>query len=100
MLGEHHDDLAQEFPEFKDRVHELKVSDPNFAKMYEEYQAVDKEVYRIEEQIDTSCSKAQKQGWAMCPTKSLPNWFAQIAQLSTAHTMPGTRPNIDAEAPV
>jgi len=54
MLGEHHDDLAREFPELKERVHQLKVSDPEFAKMYEEYQAVDKEVYRIEERIETA----------------------------------------------
>ncbi len=53
MLGEHHDDLAQEFPEFKDRIHQLKVSDPEFVKLYQEYQDVDKEVYRIEEQIET-----------------------------------------------
>jgi uncharacterized protein YdcH (DUF465 family) len=52
MFGEHHD-LAQEFPELKDRIHELKVSDQRFAELYEEYQAVDKEIYRIEEQIET-----------------------------------------------
>jgi uncharacterized protein YdcH (DUF465 family) len=52
MFGEHHD-LAQEYPELKDRIHDLKVNDPHFAELYEEYQSVEKEVYRIEEQIVT-----------------------------------------------
>ena len=51
MLGEHHA-LLNEFPEFKDRIHELKVSHPHFASLYKEYQEVDKEIYRIEEQIE------------------------------------------------
>lgn len=52
MFGEHHR-LAEEFPEFKDRIHELKVKDQHFARLYEEYQQIDDEVYRIEEQIET-----------------------------------------------
>ena len=53
MFGEHHD-LLHEFPELKDRIHELKVNDAHFAGLYENYQAVDKEIYRIEEQIETA----------------------------------------------
>lgn len=52
MFGEHHR-LAEEFPEYKDRIHELKVKDQHFARLYEEYQQIDDEVYRIEEQIET-----------------------------------------------
>lgn len=51
MLGEHHD-LAQEFPQLKDRIHELKMSDAHFAKLHREYEELDKEIYRAEEQID------------------------------------------------
>jgi hypothetical protein len=53
MFGEHHYDLAKEFPEFKGKIHDLKVSNKVFADLYEEYQGVDKEIYRIEEQIET-----------------------------------------------
>ncbi|MBD3670162.1 MAG: YdcH family protein [Gammaproteobacteria bacterium] len=53
MLGEHHHDLTHEFPEYKDKIHELKSSDNHFARLYEEYQEVDKEVFRIEEEIET-----------------------------------------------
>ncbi len=52
MLGEHHR-LAQEFPEFRDQIHELKMNDNHFARLLGEYEGVDNEIYRIEEQIET-----------------------------------------------
>ena len=39
MLGESHD-LFHEFPEYKDRIAELKAADPKFAGLYDEYHAV------------------------------------------------------------
>ena len=53
MDGEHHHDLAHEFPEFKRRIRELKLASPEFRQLYDEYQALDKEIYRIEENIET-----------------------------------------------
>lgn len=53
MFGEHHK-LAEEFPEFKDRIHELKTHDPHFAEVYDEYTDVDNQIYRIEEQIEAA----------------------------------------------
>lgn len=53
MFGEHHDNLALEFPQFKEKIHQLKMSDAHFRKLYDEYQTVDREIYRIEEQIET-----------------------------------------------
>lgn len=52
MFGEHHD-LINDFPELKDKIHELKMNDPEFARLYEEYQKVENEVYHIEEQFET-----------------------------------------------
>lgn len=52
MFGEHHD-LAHEFPEYKERIHELKMKDHHFASLFDEYEKLDKEIYRIEEQIET-----------------------------------------------
>ncbi len=52
-MPEHHHDLAREFPEFKTRIHEFKQNDRHFIKLYAEYQEVDKEVFRIEEGIET-----------------------------------------------
>ena len=47
MLGESHD-LFHEFPEYKDRIAELKAADPKFAGLYDEYHTVNDEVERIE----------------------------------------------------
>ncbi len=49
---EHHN-LPDEFPEFRDRIHELKLRNPQFADLYRQYQDIDKEIYRIEEEIET-----------------------------------------------
>lgn len=53
MLGEKHD-LVHELPEFKDRIHELKISDPKFARLYDEYHELDNEVRHIEEGIENT----------------------------------------------
>ena len=60
MFGEHHD-LAQEFPEYKNRIHELKTSNAHFASLFEEYENLDKEIYRIEEQIETPSDEYTEQ---------------------------------------
>lgn len=49
-----HHDLASEFPEYKDALHALKTSDTHFAKLYGEYQELDKEICRIEEEIEAA----------------------------------------------
>lgn len=53
MDAEHHRDLAHEFPELKDRIHELKLASVRFRQLYEEYQEVDDEICRIEQEIET-----------------------------------------------
>ena len=53
MFGEKHD-LIHEFPEYKDKIHELKTRDPQFAKLFDEYHEVEHEVRRIEENIETT----------------------------------------------
>ncbi len=52
MLGESHD-LFHEFPEYRDRIAEIKTADPRFSALYDEYHAVNSEVERIELQIET-----------------------------------------------
>ena len=52
-MPEHHHDLAHEFPEFKEKIHTLKLSDHHFTNLYNQYQELDKEIFRIEEEIET-----------------------------------------------
>ena len=47
MLGEKHD-LHHEFPEHHDRIHDLKVSNTHFARLFDEYHSVNQEVREIE----------------------------------------------------
>lgn len=53
MFGEHHH-LAKEFPEFKDRIHELKTANEHFSKLHDEYNELDDNIYRIEEGIENA----------------------------------------------
>jgi uncharacterized protein YdcH (DUF465 family) len=47
MYVEHHD-LAKEFPEFKENISQLKQTDAHFARLFSEYQDLDKEICRLE----------------------------------------------------
>jgi uncharacterized protein YdcH (DUF465 family) len=52
MLGESHD-LVHEFPEYRDQIHALKLSDSRFIELFERYHEVNQEVIRIEQEIET-----------------------------------------------
>ena len=51
MLGEKHD-LLHELPEYKERIHELKISNHHFAKLFNEYDELDHLVRRCETEIE------------------------------------------------
>ncbi len=46
MLEKH--DLIHELPEYRDKIHELKMNDNHFARLFDKYHEVDHEVHRIE----------------------------------------------------
>ena len=43
-----HHPLVKEFPEYKEQIHNLKMTNNNFSKLMKEYEQVDKHVFRIE----------------------------------------------------
>lgn len=51
-IEKHH--LHHEFPEYDQQIHDLKMNDRHFARLFEEYDVIDKEVYRIEEEIEAA----------------------------------------------
>ncbi len=53
MLNEKHD-LIHELPEHRETIHNLKITDNHFAKLFDEYHEVDHEVHRIETNIETT----------------------------------------------
>lgn len=40
--------LANELPEYKDKIHELKMRDNHFHRLHSEYDEIDHEIHRIE----------------------------------------------------
>lgn len=51
MLEEKHD-LAHEFPEYKEKIHTLKLENHHFAKLFDEYHLVNREIHRIESGVE------------------------------------------------
>ncbi len=41
-------ELAEEFPEFKQKIHDLKIGNAHFARLFDEYHDLNREVHRIE----------------------------------------------------
>ena len=52
MFGENHD-LVHEFPEHREKIHQLKIEDNHFARLFDEYHDIDREVRRIEQGVET-----------------------------------------------
>jgi uncharacterized protein YdcH (DUF465 family) len=45
---EKHHDLIHEFPEYKEKIHDLKVNNTHFKGLFDEYHELDHEIHRIE----------------------------------------------------
>jgi len=50
MPIEHHD-LIHEFPEHKERIHELKTSNAHFRQLFEQYHELTREVEKMEHEV-------------------------------------------------
>ncbi len=48
-----HHPLITEFPDHQDTIHQLKLENAHFRNLMDKYEAVDKEVVRMEEGIET-----------------------------------------------
>ncbi len=53
MLSEKHD-LVHELPEHRDTIHNLKMTNNHFARLFDEYHEVDHEVHRIESGVENT----------------------------------------------
>ena len=45
-------ELAEEFPEFADKIHDLKMNDAHFARLADEYHTTNREIHRVETGIE------------------------------------------------
>ena len=51
MLGQNHD-VYHEFPEYADRIDQLRQTNSEFAEHFDKYTAINKQVIRIEQGVD------------------------------------------------
>lgn len=56
MTIEHHS-LSQEFPEHKELIHELKLNDNHFKRLFNEYDQLDHDIVRHEQEIEVICDE-------------------------------------------
>lgn len=58
-------ELSADFPEFADKISALKSSDTHFARLYDEYHEVNRQVHRMETNVepadDAAVEAARKQ---------------------------------------
>lgn len=60
MTIEHHD-LAHEFPQLRDRIHELKVSDNHFRKLLEEYHELTNSIENMEKEATVVATHTEEE---------------------------------------
>ncbi len=53
MFGEKHD-LLHEFPEHRELIHQLKMNNSHFARLFDDYDDIEHEVHRIEQGVETT----------------------------------------------
>ncbi len=51
MQYEHHD-LVHEFPEYREKIHNLKMTNEHFKVLFNKYHELDREVFRVENNIE------------------------------------------------
>lgn len=51
MQHEHHG-LVHEFPEYREKIHNLKMNDAHFRTLFDKYHELDREVFRVENNIE------------------------------------------------
>ncbi|WP_291101619.1 MULTISPECIES: YdcH family protein [unclassified Flavobacterium] len=45
-------DLVHEFPEYQEKIHQLKIDDPHFRELFDEYHELEHEIYRINTDVE------------------------------------------------
>jgi uncharacterized protein YdcH (DUF465 family) len=54
-------ELAEEFPEFTDRMRELNASNGHFARLADEYHDVNRQIHRIETRVEPAAEDVEEE---------------------------------------
>jgi len=60
MSVEHHN-LHHEFPELNDRIHALKMSDPYFRRLFEEYEELTRSIEKMEDEVTPVATRTEEE---------------------------------------
>jgi uncharacterized protein YdcH (DUF465 family) len=52
-------ELAEEFPQHVDRIHDLKLADAHFARLFESYHEVNRAIHRAETRVEPLSESAE-----------------------------------------
>lgn len=60
MTIEHHD-LVHEFPQFRDRIHDLKISSNHFRKLFDEYHELTNSIENMEKETTVVATHTEEE---------------------------------------
>ena len=60
MSVEHHD-LIHEFPELKERIHDLKINDTHFRHLFDEYHKLTRNIENMENEVTPVPTRTEEQ---------------------------------------
>lgn len=60
MSVDHHD-LIHEFPALKDRIHELKVADHHFRRLFDEYHELTRDIEKMEDEVTPAATHVEEE---------------------------------------
>ena len=60
MSVEHHD-LHHEFPELHDKIHELKISNAHFRRLFEEYHELTRDIEKMEDEVTPVATRTEEE---------------------------------------
>ena len=60
MTIEHHD-LIHEFPQLRDRIHELKTSNRHFRKLFDEYHELTSSIENMESEVTAVATRTEEE---------------------------------------
>lgn len=52
-------ELTEEFPDLAEKIHEMKTSDAHFAKLADEYHELNRQIHRIETDVEPASDEHQ-----------------------------------------
>ena len=54
-------ELAEDFPEHADKIHDLKMNDAHFARLADDYHKVNREVHRVEAGVEAASQEREEE---------------------------------------